>query len=401
MIQGLKLKGFPCVQKDKLLITGSISAKQLIEIYEVDQWQRGRSIETQGCQRPPIKSHYMRLARALKDDTRTILPTSITLSATELNYDEPNEDRNTVVLTKLRNESVEIMVPKGHKLKIVDGQHRVLGLKHAIEELKSTDLLNFQIPFVLAIVSNRLEEIKMFYDVNTKGKKVKTDLALQLLNQWSTHNISKLQVGEIWRLVGINVAMTLNDDPKSVWFNSIEMANEEREGTIPSSSFTNSLQPVLHDISFVKSIWTTTDDYSNAGKIIAKLVNNFWNALAQVIPECFPNDMSEKQTWVIQKFAGAHIWHLAMPFIIEECMYNRLKIEDLDVENIAKFLKQYGGFGIDDANVVWEAPNAAEGMQGGEASEATTRNAYKALSRTIIEDIQANYVGTDRKTANF
>jgi DGQHR domain-containing protein len=401
-MQGIKLRGIACQQKDKLLITGSISAKELIQIYEVDQWQRGRSVDTQGCQRPPIKSHYMRLARQLKDDTRTVLPTSITLSATEYNEEnDATQNHNTVVLTKMKNEIIEILIPKGNKLKIVDGQHRVLGLKHAVQELNYKGVENFEIPFVLAIVGSRLEEIKMFYDINTKGKKVRTDLALQLLNQWSTHNISKLQKGEIWRLVGLNVAMALNDDPKSIWYKAIEMANEDREGTIPSSSFTTSLYPVLHDISFIRSIWQNTEDYANAGIMIAKLVNNFWNALAVVVPECFPKDMHEKQNWLVQKFVGANVWHLAMPFIIEELMYNRLKIEDLTTDNIANVVKQFGGYGVDDATVVWEAPNAAEGIEGGDASDASARAAYKSLAKQITDDVQQNYIGTGRAAANF
>lgn len=395
----ITITGVPVVQRKQIFITGSISAKDLLKIYEVDEWKRGRSIETQGCQRPPIKSHYQRIGRQLKDDVRTKLPTSITLSA---NNNEENPDKNTVQVEM--NQKLNVMtirIPSGNKLKIVDGQHRVLGAKYAIEELKANDIKDFQFAFVLMIANDRLEEIRTFYDINTTSKKVSTDLALQLLNDWNNNTHSKLTKTEKWKLVALNIAITLNDDPKSLWHKCIYMGNSKESGIITSTAFVKSLGFLLNGLSFIKKDWENAGSEAEAGKKIAGLVNNFWEGLRFAMPNMFPEDLAEKDEWFVQKNVGVQVWHAVAPFILEECMLKREKIKDLTAANIGKFIKNYAGYGVDDAELVWEARNSRKGLSGGEAASASSTKAYNEIARNIKNDIEANYVGLGKESVNY
>lgn len=399
MSRNITITGVPCFQRKEMLVTGSISAKDLIQVYEVDEWVLGKPVEEQGCQRPPIKSHYTSIGRKLKEDTTAKLPTSITLSA---NNKQDAPDKNTVKIShRIDINQVEVTIPAGHKLKIVDGQHRVLGAEYSIQDLKAKELEDFQFPFVLMINDDRLDEIRTFYEINTTGKKVSTDLALQLLNDWNNLKESaRLTKKEQWKLVALNIAMELNKDKESVWHNTINFSLKNKDGLINATAFVNSLSPFLNSIAFVRKIWMDSTSEEQAGKKLAKLVNNYWTAISLVLPGCFPRDLKEKNNWYIQKNVGARVWNMVAPFILEECLIKREKQGDLSPENIAKFLKEYTGYGVKDAEVVWRSKRTGKGINGGEASRASSTKAYREIANTIMSDIEQNYL-EKRDSVNF
>ncbi|MFJ5772555.1 DGQHR domain-containing protein, partial [Psychrobacillus sp. NPDC093180] len=292
------LYGFIGDQRGRKVITGVIDTEVLISIYEIDVWKPGKPIEEQGCQRHPVQSHFRKIGRKMKED-RSWLPTSITLSANMKNGEKETTNSIKIEKTDIPN-LVKITIPEGHKVRVVDGQHRIKGLEYAITELKQFELKKFQLPFVIMIVENRIDEIMAFHDINSTSKRVSTDLALQLLNDMRQNTSMKLTKTEQWKLVALNVAMTLNKKTDSVWYNNISVG-QVKDGEIASStSFVTSLKPIL-DIPFIKKIWENNFNEQEAGEKIADLVNAYWNGLRQLMPDAFPDTPEEKDKWVIQK----------------------------------------------------------------------------------------------------
>ena len=72
---------------------------------------------------------------------------------------------------------------KDRPFRIVDGQHRILGMQKALEnihekdEIKKLNEYPFNIITVVTDENNRSVELDIFIDINSKGKKVSTDLA--------------------------------------------------------------------------------------------------------------------------------------------------------------------------------------------------------------------------------
>lgn len=378
-----KVLGILAKQRNRQIVTGVINAKDLIDIYEIDQWQPGRKIAEQGCQRPPIKAHFRKIGRKLKTDSKATLPTSITLSANTQVKSSAN--KNSVRIEQLKGAPtgfVQVVIPDGHKVRVVDGQHRILGLQHAITDLKQSELEKFQLPFVIMLVENRIDEIKCFHEINSTPKKVATDLALQLLNEMNLHSSVGLSKTDRWKLVALNVAMTLNDAPDSVWFENISIGNQASE-IASSTSFVTSLKPIL-DMKIVDQIIEGISDESAAGEKVAGLVNNYWNALRMVMPAIFPDLKDEKEQWSVQKTPGFYTWNMVAPFVIEECMRNREKTSNFSADAIASFLQKYARMAIEQAEILWKAGT-------GEGSKANSQKAVKELADVIKQDIESNY----------
>lgn len=391
------LYGFMGEQRKRGVITGVLKAEELIAIHEIDVWQAGKNIDEQGCQRQPIQSHFRKIGRKLKD-TDMWLPTSITLSANQNEGDKQN--KNSVKIERMEFPNlVKITIPDGNTLRVVDGQHRIKGLEYAIRDLKQHELTDFELPFVLTLTENRVDEIKTFYDINSTPKRVATDLALQLLNDMNKNDSVKLSKAEQWKLVALNVAMTLNEKPGSVWEQNISVGQSKSGEIASSTSFVASMRPIL-EISFVKRIWEHQDEHE-AGKKIADLVDSYWNALKHLMPDAFPDDADEKEKWVIQKTPGIFTWHMVAPLVIDEYMAKRERVREFTPEKIAEFMSKNGDLGIKEYEVFWRASNRSEGVVGGDAAKANSQKAFKDLADEIKDDIESNYADNNTEEIVF
>lgn len=373
------IKGVVGYQRDKMYITGNINIIDLVDAYQIDEWKPNTPIEKQGCQRQPIQSHFRKIGKRAKEKD-SFFPASIILSIRK-------EDMNGIILKndEKNAELISLIIPKEHnkKLSLLDGQHRIKGFEFILKELMKENV--FQVPFVLVFPKDRVEEITWFYEINSKSKKIVTDLALQLLNEM-TKGDTKLKLGkaEHWKLVATNVATTLNSTPDSVWYKSLSIGDNKKGETIASSNqFAQSLKPVL-EIPFVKRLWEHEEDVILAGEKIARLVNSYWNALRTVMPDVFPKKLKAKQGFVIQKSGGISAWHIVAPTILETIMYNGPRqIRKFDTENIAEIVSSYGDTGVINSELFWKSGN-------GEASKFGGQKMFVQLGNLIKEDIVAN-----------
>jgi DGQHR domain-containing protein len=387
------ITGTLCYQHKKLLISATISLKDLLSVYEVDIWKMGRPIEEQGCQREPIQTHYKKLGRQMRDDEELLLPQSLLLSGNIKTGDESDK-----YSFRLENDGdvVRVIIPEGHKLRVVDGQHRVKGSEYAITELDQIALEdNFNFPIVIMIPDSRSEEIRSFLQINTKGRKVSTDLALHLLNELEKSKDSSLTKADQWQVIALKVAMLLNNDPKSPWHQTIYMGSKGDTGLLTATSFVKSMRPVLYQIRFIKKdLESQGADTDKVAQKIANLLNKYWNAIRRAIPGAFPEELTERLHWSIQKNVGVRVWHILAPFILEECMVMREKVKDITEVAIFKFLEKYSGYGVTDFEGVWSSKS-------GDAVSAASTKYYTEIASMIQNDIQENYINQDNTSVTY
>jgi DGQHR domain-containing protein len=130
----------------------------------------------EGYQRKPNETHINRIKNDIISNLQGfLLPTSIILGVDK-----------SVIMKFLREDSDKVVL-LDEKIdntifNIVDGQHRLKGLEKALNTLTGNDknIINdysFNVICVLTDETNRSVEVDIFVDINSKSKRVSTDLA--------------------------------------------------------------------------------------------------------------------------------------------------------------------------------------------------------------------------------
>ncbi len=206
----------------------------------------------------------------------------------------------------------ETYIPEGVRIWVYDGQHR----EGAIEELLGTapdEFDRFPVPLSLTIGLETAEEMKEFYEVNQNAKAVKTDLAWELLRLMAEDDPDLAELlevkGQDWKTRGADVVRDLVE-LGGVWADNIQEPNVRKARTdrltLNKAQFIRSLQPVLAMPALAKA----------DTKTIAKILDAYWQGIAQVLPEPFAKDQDPKK-WVIQKGPGAIAFHRVLPQVME------------------------------------------------------------------------------------
>src|SRR3989338_7035262 len=131
-------------------------------------------------------------------------------------------------------------------LNVVDGKHRVEGLRMAAE--KDPKVLEFEIPVNIAINLSEIEQMCHFLIVNTTQKSVEEGVAQRIrarltktmgvddmpnLPKWISNSVQKGEDEKALQYVDF-----LNNDIDSPWKNKIRMAGDDSgDGSINQKSF--------------------------------------------------------------------------------------------------------------------------------------------------------------------
>ena len=252
-----------------------------------------------GYQRLLNKARAKRLADYIVDGQETkdaFLPTSIFM-ATHKNIDF-NPTNNTI----------EINIDTIGPFSVVDGQHRVEGLKMAAE--KDSRVLDFEVPVNIAINLPRIAQMCHFLIVNTTQKSVEKGVeqriyarltqALEVeeipnLPKWISKTVEKGEDEQALKYVDF-----LNTDTESPWFNKIEMANQENnEASVNQKSFVKSIKRYVLVANNPLSIHPTDKQQ--------KIFLNYWKAITNIIGTSEPT--------VLYKYNGVELFcKFSVPF---------------------------------------------------------------------------------------
>src|SRR5947209_5122967 len=163
------------------LYVGALSADLIQAWADIDIYDAGKN--PAGYQRIPIDYRVRQVSRYAREH-EGILPTAILINIREGAKFVPHSGDDGGI--RFGTLTID---PKA-RLWVVDGQHRLNGLKDAAERLRSSDpdaTLGYELPVVFSVGLAQFEEMRLFDIVNSRAKSVPTDLAAQLIREAIRH----------------------------------------------------------------------------------------------------------------------------------------------------------------------------------------------------------------------
>jgi DGQHR domain-containing protein len=296
------------------------------------------------------------------------LPTSIFMAT----------DKNIAFDTSTNN--IKIEINEVCPLNIVDGQHRVEGLKMAAEEDKR--VLEFEIPVNIAINLTEIEQMCHFLIVNTTQRTVDESIAQRIrarltkemdvgdtpmLPKWIFKSVQKGEDDKALQYVDY-----LNTEKDSPWKNKIKMANDENnDGSINQNSFVKAIKKfILVDDNPIVSLESDKQH---------RIFLNYWLAIANIIG-------CGDEPAVLYKYNGVFLFcQFCIPFLKK-----MVDMPDYKVSTMEKLLKvlfenaEGSAFGVGHAGF-WVKGGTASGLNAG------------ALGKINAEMVKALYSSSGKK----
>jgi len=261
--------------------------------FKIDYWdpKKKKNPKEQGYQRIPSESRAKKVADYIEEESCPIFPATILInSRVPLDF---KEDAKSGVGTLSLND---------YPLWVVDGQHRIAGLKYAVEKLGLTEWKKKELPVVILSNFEKIEEVTQFFILNTTQRRVVTDLAERLVSDIIKEKPGEYEKliakGSDWKIRALVVTDLLNEKPGSSWEKRIRLPNSPKIATniVNQTSFVKSLQPIFKD-GLLSAIIDADKGY--------EILKNYWQAIEEIFPDAF----IVSRDYVIQKTPGVFSLH--------------------------------------------------------------------------------------------
>jgi DGQHR domain-containing protein len=353
-----------------VLYTTSMKVKQLVSdgFYSVETLDP-EDTDDKGYQRLLNTARAKKLADYIvkgQDSQDAFLPTSVLL-ATDKSIDF-NEQHNTI----------EIDISLVGPFSVVDGQHRLEGLKMAAA--KDDRVLDFEVPVNIAVNLLKIAQMCHFLIVNTTQKSVDKSVeqriiarlseALEVedmpsLPKWILNTVERGEVDKAVKYVDY-----LNEAEDSPWFGKIRMANSDSDGaTINQRSF---VKAIVKYVLTANNPLTVFKDFEKEKKIFL----NYWKAIKA--------NLDDGNSATLYKYGGVELFcKFSIPFF--------MKLQDrgsFTVSTMDKLLKSclenvegdYAGVGHPD----WWATGGQAGRLNAGALNIVAQEMSKALHKATM-----------------
>lgn len=309
-------------QGNTTLYVGSLSLIEFLDIdCIVDRWDpsEGWSLESQGYQRELFDDHIQNIQNFLLDGLGEILPTSIIATIRDV---EPHQSSFTAIDGDLGH----LTILPGCHLYIIDGQHRILGMEKLLE--RNPGLGDFRFPVVIIDHISKVEELRQFFLINERQRRIQSNLAFALLGIAAKDNPelarSLTKKGEEWKLTATSIAIALNETSNNSWYGRVRYPGDT--GDSGKIATLNSLA------SSIEKFLKNHDDILIDAEEIIDYLSRFWNALSGLMVSAFENPA----THVIQRGVGSNaVNHLAY-----EIYRQRPDLRSADEDELRSFLRQ-------------------------------------------------------------
>jgi len=210
--------------------------------------------------------------------------------------------------------TIEISVAEVGPFGVVDGQHRLEGLKMAAE--KDHRVLDFEVPVNIAINLPKIVQMCHFLIVNTTQKSVDKSVEQRIiarlsdaldveddlpsLPKWIFNTVEKGEVDRALKYVDY-----LNETDGSPWLGKIKMANSASDETsVNQRSFVKAI--VKYVLTANNPIATIIKDLDKEQKIFL----NYWKAIASIL--------DDGNAAVLYKYNGVELFcKFSIPFFIK------------------------------------------------------------------------------------
>lgn len=298
-------------EKDQGIFIGAIKVKDFFsrpnEKFLIDYYKRNNGSE-EGYQRSLSDSAVNKIKEYILKETKyPILPTGMLFSSRyKLDFKKEVGSFGTL----------EINNP----LYVIDGQHRFEAWKSMMSDPNlRNELGEYEVPVVILSNYSKIKEIEQFFVINSRQKRIKTDLAqrnfLSLAGDKSTSGIIPERYK--WNLYATKMVDVLNEQREdSIWNNKIILPNDGSDfrkiKVISQSSFISSLQPffVGKDAIFNPN----KDEGPIPVDRWADFINDYWIMISKLYPEIIdhPHDYS------LMKTVGVFSLHLLLAKVIDQ-----------------------------------------------------------------------------------
>ena len=357
-------------QGDLILYATSLKVSDLLipNFYSIERLDPENANE-KGYQRLLNKGRAKKLADYIVAGQETkdaFLPTSIFIAT----------DKN--IAFNPTNNTIEIDIDEVGPFNVVDGQHRVEGLKMAAE--KDQRVLEFEVSVNIAIKLPVIAQMCHFLIVNTTQKTVEEGVAQRIrarltraleleeipnLPKWILNSVQKGEDEKALQYVDF-----LNTNNESPWYNKIRMANEENsEGSINQKSFVKAIKKYIL-VANNPVINTETEDRQH------KIFLNYWKAITNII--------GTDEPIVLFKYNGVELFcKFCVPFFNKIINIGNYKVSTMQtlLEQVFDNIEGDGtGVGHTD---FWGKSSTASGLNTG------------ALSKINNEMVKALHKSTD------
>jgi len=300
----LKLPAAEIRQGGLTLYATSLKVKDLIApgFYSVDTLDP-EDPNDHGYQRLLNTARAKKLADYLLkglDSRDAFLPTSVFLATDKsLSFSKPDN-------------TIEIDTSLVGSFSVVDGQHRLEGLRMAAE--KDSRVHDFELPVNIAINLPQIHQMCHFLIVNTTQKSVDKSVEQRIfarltdaldvedlpsLPKWILNTLERGEVEKAVKYVDY-----LNEAPGSPWYKKIQMANADSDtATINQKSF---VKAIVKYVLTANNPLTIVKDFEKEKKIFL----NYWVAIK--------DNLDDGNSSVLYKYNGVELFcKFSIPFFVK------------------------------------------------------------------------------------
>ncbi len=326
-----------------------------------------------GYQRLLNVSRAKRLADyvvAGQDSRDAFLPTSVFLAT----------DKS--ILIDERTNTIEIDTDVVGPFSVVDGQHRLEGLRMAAE--RDPRVLDFEIPVNIAVNLPRLAQMCHFLIVNTTQKSVDRAVeqrivqrlteALEMedmpsLPRWILRTVEKGEVDKALKLIDY-----LNVTEGSPWLGRIQMANvEAKSGAINQKSFVTS---VVRYVLTANNPLLALRDSDREKRVFL----NYWKAIAELL--------DDGDATTLFKYNGVELFcRFSIPFFVKMMDKSSFTVAAMAEQLQATFDNMEGEYAAVGHPEWWHLGGKA-GMLNSAALTVAVQEMARALHKSSLSNIE-------------
>jgi len=343
-------------RRDVELYITTLTAKELLnkDIVDIDRWDQENNPE--GYQRPLAGYRPREIARYLTEEAG-IFPTSILLNVRgEIKF-EPKEDS----VGKL------IIPPESLPLWLVDGQHRVVGIRHCIRQ-GFEDFSDYPLPVTIMNL-DKMAEVTMFYVINKRQKGVPVDVAERNLREIfkTTPIIEKIEPRYLVSAARVlDITEYLNENPESPFYDKIYYTQSQRKGRLIKESIMSRAIGKMYD----KNEFFFTEDRDK----VKEFLRNYWNAVKELYPTAF----GDNDEYNLTRSQGIRAMTYLAGMVYDECR----RESNFTYEKIRSVLERLKE-GDDPVTDSWWHRE-----MGSDIIQATNERAVEVLYRDLLERIK-------------
>lgn len=290
---------------------GYISAKDLVANHKIpySSLEKGDT----GYQRPPGWTRIGAFAKKIVD-TKVDFPTLVLLNV-----------RDHKLINHVKGNSLTYVPDMHDKLYVMDGQHRVLALQTAMEtamemdDQKTLNMINeIQVPFGLTITESILNEMVIFYEVNSNAKGVPANVKEQInarrVAEGDDELLKQMELtGDDWKILANKILEDVVRDYDSVWFKRIKFPNTEvRSPNVGNFAMTKYLSRIINS--------NETKMVSDKMSFSKEVFNAYWEGFRMAWPKVFDENASK---YSIQTAMGADVFMRLWPFMKDWIVRNQ------------------------------------------------------------------------------